>query len=124
MARKKTIDASRYPMEIWWSDEDRCYLAEVFDLPGCMGHGATEQAAAANAHAAAELWIEVAREDGRRIPEPSLTSKPASGVFNARLPRWLHQQLQRRAARERVSLNSLVISLLAAHGSVGRDEGS
>lgn len=122
MGRKKKIDASRYPMELWWSDEDAAYVAEVFDLPGCMGHGATEPAAAANAHEAAELWIEVARQERRRIPEPSITGKPASGVFNARLPRWLHQQLQRRAARERVSLNSLVVSLLAGHAAGRRDD--
>ena len=47
-------------MEIWWSEEDQAFLAEVYDLPGCMADGKTEAAAMKAAHESARLWIEVA----------------------------------------------------------------
>ena len=36
--------ASKYEINIWWSDEDRLYVAEVPELPGCMAHGKTRDA--------------------------------------------------------------------------------
>lgn len=61
----------RYGIRIYWSAEDNLFLAEVPDLPGCMTHGDTPTEAAANAEEAIGLWIDVARESGREIPEPS-----------------------------------------------------
>ena len=57
-------------MIIYWSDEDNCYLAEVPELPGCMADGKTRAEAVANAEVIISEWIEVAKEDGRTIPEP------------------------------------------------------
>lgn len=59
-----------YEMIIYWSDEDNCYLAEVPELPGCMADGKTRAEAVANAEVIISEWIEVAKEDGRTIPEP------------------------------------------------------
>ena len=62
--------SSRYEVVIYWNDEDECYLAEVPELPGCIAHGASYQEALANAEAAMDHWLEVARELGRAIPRP------------------------------------------------------
>ncbi len=59
-----------YEMIIYWSDEDNCYLVEVPELPGCMADGKTRTEAVANAEVIISEWIEVAKEDGRAIPEP------------------------------------------------------
>ena len=59
-----------YEMIIYWSDEDNCYLAEVPELPGCTADGKTRAEAVANAEVIISEWIEVAKEDGRTIPEP------------------------------------------------------
>ncbi|MCR4891446.1 MAG: type II toxin-antitoxin system HicB family antitoxin [Lachnospiraceae bacterium] len=59
-----------YEMIIYWSDEDNCYLVEVPELPGCMADGKTRTEAVANAEVIISEWIEVAKEDGRTIPEP------------------------------------------------------
>lgn len=59
-----------YEMILWWSAEDKAYVVEVPELPGCMAHGATRQAAISNAEAVIKFWIETAREDGLGIPEP------------------------------------------------------
>nr|VFK79608.1 MAG: Predicted nuclease of the RNAse H fold, HicB family [Candidatus Kentron sp. SD] len=61
---------SRYEIIIFWSEEDRAFVAEVPELPGCMADGETYQEALANAERIIQEWIETAMELGRRIPEP------------------------------------------------------
>ena len=60
----------KYEIIIYWSDEDRAFVAEVPELPGCAAHGDTHEAALANAKEAMQLWIDTAREFGDPIPEP------------------------------------------------------
>lgn len=59
-----------YAVKVCWSDEDGAYVADVSELPGCMAHGDTREAAIDAVDEAASLWIETARDDGRSIPEP------------------------------------------------------
>ena len=61
---------NRYEIIIFWSEEDRAFLADVPELPGCMAHGASHEEALQNAQEAIQLWIETAGEDGRLIPQP------------------------------------------------------
>ena len=104
---------NRYPMTLRWSEEDDAWIAEVPDLPGCMADGATEVEAIRAAEKAVHLWLAVARKEKRAIPLPS-EAAPASGKFVVRVPKSLHQRLQWHARQEGVSLNQLVLSLLAA----------
>ena len=60
----------KYEMRIYWSDDDQAYVVEVPDLPGCAAHGDTPTEAAEMAQQAIRAWIDCAREDGERIPEP------------------------------------------------------
>jgi predicted RNase H-like HicB family nuclease len=60
----------RYEVIIYWSEEDRAFIVEVPELPGCMADGATYQEALANGEVIIQEWIETARELGRPIPEP------------------------------------------------------
>ena len=46
------------------------YVVDVPELPGCMAHGATRQAAIKNAEHAIKFWIKTAKEDGQKVPEP------------------------------------------------------
>lgn len=61
---------NRYEVIIYWSDEDKAFVAEVPELPGCAAHGATQEAALGNAQEAIRLWIDTAKEFGDAIPEP------------------------------------------------------
>lgn len=61
---------SKYEIIIYWSNADGAYVAEVPELPGCAAHGATAEAALANAQEAIILWLDTAREFGDPIPEP------------------------------------------------------
>ena len=60
----------KYEVIIYWSDEDDAFVADVPELPGCMAHGPTQEAALQSAQAAMELWLETAREFGQPVPEP------------------------------------------------------
>ena len=60
----------RYEIIVYWSDEDGAFVAEVPELPGCMAHGDTQEAALANVKGAIQLWVDTAREFGDPIPEP------------------------------------------------------
>jgi predicted RNase H-like HicB family nuclease len=61
---------TKYEVIIYWSDEDEAFIAEAPQLPGCMAHGISQEAALANAQDAIRLWIDTAREFGDPIPEP------------------------------------------------------
>lgn len=61
---------NKYEVIIYWSEEDQVFVAEVPELPGCSAHGATREAALANAQEAIRLWIDTAREFGDPIPVP------------------------------------------------------
>ena len=58
----------RYEMIIYWSREDKAYIAEVPELPGCVADGGTYAEAVANAEVVIDEWISTATELGRDIP--------------------------------------------------------
>ena len=60
----------KYELIVYWSAEDAAFVVDVPELPGCMAHGTTPTEAVEQAQEAITLWLEVAREDGRRIPQP------------------------------------------------------
>ena len=60
----------KYEVILYWSNADGVFVAEVPELPGCMAHGDTQEAALKNINQAMELWIDTAREFGDPIPEP------------------------------------------------------
>ncbi|TWU21936.1 type II toxin-antitoxin system HicB family antitoxin [Bythopirellula polymerisocia] len=60
----------RYEMILYWSDQDKSFIAEVPELPSCAADGATYQEALAAAEVVIQEWIETAKELGRPIPAP------------------------------------------------------
>jgi predicted RNase H-like HicB family nuclease/predicted RNA binding protein YcfA (HicA-like mRNA interferase family) len=64
------MENTRYEMIIWWSDEDKAFVVDVPELPGCMAHGDTRAEAIASAEEAVAFWLKTAKEDGAPIPEP------------------------------------------------------
>jgi predicted RNase H-like HicB family nuclease len=105
----------KYPVEVFWSDDDEGFIAIAPDLPGASAWGANEGDALREIRVAIEGWIEVARNRGNPIPLPSDKSAPPeySGRFVVKVPRFLHGQLVHRAEAEGCSLNQLVTTLLA-----------
>lgn len=61
---------SKYKVIIYWSEEDKTFIAEVPELAGCLADGATYQEALANAEIIIQEWIKTVRESGITIPDP------------------------------------------------------
>ena len=59
-----------YHINLFWSDDDDLWIADVPDLRGCVTHGTTREDAVRNAAEAIEGWLETARECGMEIPQP------------------------------------------------------
>ena len=66
---------NKYHINIFYSDEDECYVADIPDLKGCSALGETPEDAAREIMIAQRLWLEAAKDMGKTIPEPSYTSK-------------------------------------------------
>lgn len=63
---------SEYSVFIKYDSNDKIYVANIPELPGCMAHGSTREQALKEIETAKELWIETAIEDGQPVPEPDL----------------------------------------------------
>jgi len=61
---------TRYEIIIYWSNDDKAFIAEVPELPGCKADGNTYSKALANVEVIIEEWIETAKMLKRPIPEP------------------------------------------------------
>ncbi|TKJ37655.1 MAG: hypothetical protein CEE38_06170 [Planctomycetes bacterium B3_Pla] len=61
---------TKYEIVIYWSEEDKSFIAEVPELPGCMADGKNYREALSNAEVVIAEWIDTAKELGRPIPKP------------------------------------------------------
>ncbi len=59
-----------YHINVFYSEEDGGYVADIPDLKCCSAFGKTPAEAVAEVEIAKQLWIETAIEDGKPIPEP------------------------------------------------------
>jgi len=59
-----------YHINIFFSDEDGGYIADIPDLQHCSAFGDTPDQALSEALTAKEAWLEAARAEGKSIPEP------------------------------------------------------
>ena len=55
---------------IFYSEEDGGYIADIPDLEYCAAFGNTPDEALAAVEVAKRAWIEAARDEGSPIPEP------------------------------------------------------
>lgn len=64
------MNEPHYHINLFWSVEDDCWIADVPDLRPCSAHGDTRKEALAHCYDAIEGWLAVARDNGMDIPEP------------------------------------------------------
>jgi predicted RNase H-like HicB family nuclease len=60
----------KYEVIIYWSNDDKAFIAEVPELPGCMADGQTYQEALENVGVIAQEWVDIAKQKGKAIPKP------------------------------------------------------
>ena len=61
---------SKYEIIIYWSKEDKSFIAEVPELSGCASDGITYQQALSSIEIVIHEWIETAKALKRPIPKP------------------------------------------------------
>lgn len=61
---------SDYHINIFYSDEDAAYVADIPDLDACSALGPTAEQALSEVEKAKELWLDAARAAGKPIPSP------------------------------------------------------
>ena len=66
---------SDYHINIFYSEGDEGYIADIPDLECCSAVGRTPAKALTELQTAKQAWLEAAREAGRPIPLP--TYRPA-----------------------------------------------
>ncbi len=110
---KKPDDFLKLPYSRILIPDEGSYAAEILEFPGCFSQGETPDEAIANLEKAARSWIQVALAEGQEIPEPYLNQGYA-GKIALRLPRSMHRQATRLAERDGVSLNTFLVSAIAA----------
>jgi len=96
---------------------EKYWMAEVPELPGCRSHGSTVEEAVKSVEEAKNDWILDSLEEGEEVPVP-VDRENYSGRFVLRMSRSLHRALSLLAESERLSLNQLVVTILAKE--VGR----
>jgi predicted RNase H-like HicB family nuclease len=110
---------SKYPKQVFWSDEDEGFVAVVPDLPGCSAIGDTEADALTELESAIAAWIDAATSVGNKVPAPSNPAQHNySGKLLVRMPRSLHKDLVSAADKESVSLNQFIVYVLSMHSTL------
>jgi predicted RNase H-like HicB family nuclease len=61
---------SDYHINIFFSEEDGGYIADVPDLNSCSAFGNTPEQALAEVRQALQAWLEAAQVQGKPIPKP------------------------------------------------------
>jgi predicted RNase H-like HicB family nuclease len=61
---------SDYHINIFWSEEDGGYTADIPDLDSCSAFGRSPAEALAEVEQARTAWLAAARAEGKTVPPP------------------------------------------------------
>jgi predicted RNase H-like HicB family nuclease len=59
-----------YHINVFYSEESGCYVADIPDLRFCSACGASPVEAVREVQIAKKAWLKVAKERGKPIPKP------------------------------------------------------
>lgn len=59
-----------YHINVFYSEPDKCYVADIPDLQYCSAVGASPDKAVREVMKAKKAWLETARREGLTIPAP------------------------------------------------------
>lgn len=59
-----------YHINVFYSEDDGCYVADIPELRFCSAFGDTPEKAVREVQVAKAAWLKVAKERGKPIPRP------------------------------------------------------
>jgi predicted RNase H-like HicB family nuclease len=62
---------TEYHINVFWSDEDKCWIADIPDLKFCSAHGETSNEALPEVQTVRKAWLASANAHKQRIPKPA-----------------------------------------------------
>lgn len=117
---KSIEDYMRRPYVIEVVQDEDGWAATFSELPGLVAVADTWDELQQKIQDAKWSYFEAALEADLPIAEPGEGGEPASGRVLLRLPKSLHRQAARAAARDAVSVNTFLVSAIAKE--LGRRE--
>ncbi len=67
---QRNQQAPNYSYKIFWSDEDKEFVATFIEIPSLSGLGSTPQEAIRELTEVLTAWLQVAEERGLQLPKP------------------------------------------------------
>jgi antitoxin HicB len=110
------MNENKYPLALFWSEEDQEWVVTCNAFPGLSALGETQEKALKAAKVALRLFIETYEDKGYTLPSPE-TREEYSGQTRLRLSKSLHRRAVELAEREGVSLNQLIVDAVQARVS-------
>ena len=108
---KFDLDSYHFIVRPLSTEDGGGYLLEYPEVQRCIADGEMHQQAIANGRVALEACLTTLADLNLPIPQPGASG--SSGQWRQRVPKSLHARLVERAAREGVSLNTLVTAMIA-----------
>jgi predicted RNase H-like HicB family nuclease len=106
------MNVSKYTRKVFYSEEDRGWIAVAPEIPGCSAFGKTDAAALRELESAIKGHLAVRRKRGFAIPLP-LGTQRFEGKILLRLPKALQRTLKEDAAEQGISVNQYALYLIA-----------
>ena len=72
---------NEYPIIVFYSEDDECYIADIPDLKHCSAFGDTPQEALEEVLIAKEAWLEAAKANNISVPQPRFIKNQIANAF-------------------------------------------
>ena len=112
MRKKVKAPESAYFRKVFFSPEDKCWVAIAPEIPGCSALGDTDTEALTELDTAIKLHLRIRKENKLPIPR-ALAGQKLGGRFLLRIPKALQSDLKEEAMEEGVSVNQYALYLIS-----------
>jgi len=109
---KSETNEPGYIRKVFYSAEDKCWVAIAPEIPGCSALGDTDIGALTELDAAIKLHLRIRKENRLPIPQ-ALAGQKLGGRFLLRIPKALQSDLKEEALEEGVSVNQYALYLIS-----------
>jgi len=111
-AKRETFNESGYIRKVFYSAQDKCWVAVAPEIPGCSALGDSDSKALKELDDAIKLHLRVRKESKLPIPK-TLSGQKLGGRFLLRIPKALQHSLKEEAMEEGVSVNQYALYLIS-----------
>ena len=111
-AKNKIPNEPGYIRKVFYSAEDKCWVAVAPEIPGCSALGDTDNEALQELDSAIRLHLRIRKENKLPVPQ-ALAGQKLGGRFLLRMPKALQHNLKEEAMEEGVSVNQYALYLIS-----------